>query len=929
MESASRKNRNKEVNKGGQEHDVNKFSGDRNFRFVYSNVDCLMNKREEFQVRYIQSDAGIDCDFIAFTEVLPKNNRYPINKAEIQIEGYEMFPGDFPGNMKRGTVLYVKEDLRAVEIDMGTRFQECVFVKVDLNSSEKLLIGCIYRSPSSDEDNVRELNQLIRLIGEKSREYKNIVLVGDFNFPNIDWNLCTGKDDMSDNFIEAVRDAFLYQVVEENTRSRVDQNPSLIDLILVNDENMIEEVKYAEPIGRSDHCVLDFIVKVNRWNTNQGKETFRYNYKKANFKDLKEALSIDWEICLGEKSCKEMTEEFMNILEEKMDTYIPKTRTNLRKGKVPLSKECVCSIRKKHRLWEKYMRNRTDENYRAYTKARNKLKGTLLRERKVREKDIAKSAKSNVKNFWKFINSKRKTKSGISELNENGQTAVTDREKADVLANFFSSVFTTEDTNSDNYRMENRCEEKSDDSPFTIVEVNKLLKDLDVTKSPGPDNFHPKVLHELADVIDRPLTIIFNKSFESGILPDIWKIGQITALFKKGDKKLASNYRPVSLTSVVCKTMEKLIRKKIVDHMKKYNLFSDKQFGFISGRSTVLQLLCVLEDWTKSLDEGGEIDVIFMDFMKAFDKVPHRRLIYKMKKYGLSDKICSWVNDFLSNRKQRVKVNGEFSTWKDVTSGIPQGSVLGPILFVLFINDLPEEVDSTVYLFADDTKIYRQVATTGDVSTLQNDIDNLFNWSSTWLLRFHPDKCKALHISNRSSSAGGVYTMNKYEGGSVTLEAITNEKDIGVTMDKRLQFEEHIHIQIKKANMMMGIIRRSFAHLDMETFCLLYKALVRPHLEYACSVWNPYKKKLIEELENVQRRATKLVPGLSNLPYEERLKKLDLPTLKFRRMRGDMIEVYKITSGKYDTSVCKDLFELNTTSSTRGHSKKFIKKGPS
>ena len=258
-----------------------------------------------------------------------------------------MFPGDFPGNMKRGTVLYVKEELKAVEIDMGIKFQEFVFVKVDLNSSERLLIGCIYRSPSSDEDNVQELNKLIRSIGDKSKEYSSIVLVGDFNFPNIDWNLCTGKDDMSNNFIEAVRDAFLYQIVEENTRSQVDQNPSLIDLILVNDENMVEEVKHSDPIGRSDHCVLDFTLKVNSWKANQGKETFRYNYKKANFKDLKEVLSIDWEDYLGGKSCKEMTEIFMNTLEEKMDDHIPKTRTNLRKGKVPLSRECVCSIKKK------------------------------------------------------------------------------------------------------------------------------------------------------------------------------------------------------------------------------------------------------------------------------------------------------------------------------------------------------------------------------------------------------------------------------------------------------------------------------------------------------------------------------------------------------------------------------------------------------
>ncbi|VDI46730.1 Hypothetical predicted protein [Mytilus galloprovincialis] len=189
------------------------------------------------------------------------------------------------------------------------------------------------------------------------------------------------------------------------------------------------------------------------------------------------------------------------------------------------------------------------------------------------------------------------------------------------LPNFFTSVFTKEDDEDETFLKDIKYDEPSSDEVFKPKEINKLLKNLNTSKSPGPDQVHPKVLYELADIIDIPLCIIFNSSFSSGIVPEGWKIGQITALFKKGDKKLASNYRPVSLTSIICKIMEKLIRKRIVDHMNKYGLFSDRQFGFIGGRSTGLQLLKVLDHWTEILDNGGSIDAIYTDFIKAFDKV--------------------------------------------------------------------------------------------------------------------------------------------------------------------------------------------------------------------------------------------------------------------------------------------------------------------
>jgi hypothetical protein len=305
-----------------------------------------------------------------------------------------------------------------------------------------------------------------------------------------------------------------------------------------------------------------------------------------------------------------------------------------------------------------------------------------------------------------------------------------------------------------------------------------------------------------------------------------------------------------------------------------------------------------------TLVNGGVVDAIYLDFAKAFDNVPYSRLLGKLRSYGINGNTLKWIEAFLKNRTQVVRVNGEDSFSAPVLSGIPQGSVLGPLLFVIYINDLPDNIRSDSFLFADDTKILRHITSADDGAILQRDLKSLEEWSKTWLLQFNADKCHILTLGKIEN----ITHTHRYELYGEELEHVFEETDLGVTIDHALNFEDHISKKVSKANSIVGLIRRSFAHLDGKLFKQLYTTFVRPHLEYAQAVRSPSSRKLINMLENVQKRATKLVDGFGTLEYEERLRRLELPTLVHRRAREDMIEVFKHFNS-YDQALIPCVFK--------------------
>jgi ribonuclease P/MRP protein subunit RPP40 len=606
-------------------------------------------------------------------------------------------------------------------------------------------------------------------------------------------------------------------------------------------------------------------------------------------------------------------------MNEGLKRFVPiKERREARKRKLPLEIRKQINIRNK--LWRRYKLTVRNEDWVNYKQRRNEVKSRIREWESELERERIAEFKGNERKFYGYVRNKQKVKSRIDFIKKsNDELTSSELETAERLNEFFKSVFVEEgDFAEDEVREVERT--------INLVEIQnedvmKKINNLKENKAQGPDQMSPKVIKECKEKLCPAFTILFNKSMEEEKLPKIWKAANVTPIFKGGDKTEAGNYRPVSLTSVPCKMMESIVVDKVKEHLKSIGVPRDIQHGFVSGRSCLTNLLTSLESWTKEVDEGYPVDVIYLDIAKAFDSVPHQRLKLKMKRYGLEGKVLGWLSDFLTERKMRVCVNGNESSWCSVTSSVPQGSVGGPMQFSLFLDDMADEIVNRIIQFADDTKLWRRMRNELDRESLQKDLEALSSWSERWKLKFNPKKCKVLHIGRGNEKFE--YTMRE-KGETVILGETTIEKDLGVMISNDLKVSEQCNKAAKKAMRILGMIKRSFKNLDEVSLKTLYCSFVRPHLEYCIQAWSPYLVKDITVLEKVQRRATKLVARLKNLPYEERLTRLNIYPLEQRRLRGDLIETYKILTGKEDVDA-SEFFQRAIKTDLRGHEWKLFR----
>ena len=444
------------------------------------------------------------------------------------------------------------------------------------------------------------------------------------------------------------------------------------------------------------------------------------------------------------------------------------------------------------------------------------------------ERKLASNIKHDRKSFFAYARSKSKSKNQAGVLKSGNMVMDTDSDIADCFNQYFSSVFTEEDLSNLPASPAPLFTDESvscSDISFDTNTVLKALSKLRPDKAMGLDGLSPRLLIEIKEQISYPLYLLFRKSLDESVIPDDWKQGLVTPIHKKGNRNSAENYRPVSLTSQICKIFESIIRDSIMHHLESNNMINDSQHGFRKGRSCLTNLLTFLDKVTGCIDTGKSVDVIFLDFAKAFDKVPHRRLLIKLKSHGITNKVLDWITEWLKCRIQRVGIRGVLSDWIEVLSGVPQGSVLGPILFLVYINDLDCGIKNWILKFADDTKLFGRISNTADSDELQEDLSKLVQWSSEWQMLFNVDKCNVMHISKKPA-------QREYQMNGRTLNVVQQEKDLGVLLSNNLKVSAQCQQACSKALRILGMINRTIVYRHTDILLKLYKSMVRPHLEY-------------------------------------------------------------------------------------------------
>ena len=504
------------------------------------------------------------------------------------------------------------------------------------------------------------------------------------------------------------------------------------------------------------------------------------------------------------------------------------------------------------------------------------------------------------KKFWSFVKSLKKDVFGINSLRENGILKTDTLDKANICNRQFESAFTRKSDT------EIPSKGTSPFSPMGEITVDpkgvlKLLNNLNIHKASGPDGLSARVLKECSSEISPMLALIYNESLAQGTVPDDWRQANVAPVFKKGEKYNAANYRPVLLTCICCKTLEHIIVSNINKHLAFESILADCQHGFRSQRSCETQLVQFYHDMVSNLDGARDrgqkqTDVIIMDFAKAFDKVPHRRLLYKLGYYGIRGSTHKWISSWLSERSQKVVLDGQASDPVPVLSGVPQGSVLGPVLFLIFINDLPDNIRSSVRLFADDCVLYRNIKSPIDCQILQDDLNSLSQWEIDWQMKFNVAKCHSMRVTRHLPDKQILidYTLHQQK-----LEQVQSAKYLGLTITDNLDWGQHVSEISCKATKTMGFLRRNLALAPRHTKEVAHKTLVRPQLEYAAPIWNPYHKLQIQEVEKVQRTAARWTcrRWRNTSSVGDMLDELEWPSLEASREQSSLTFFYKIHSG--------------------------------
>lgn len=899
-------------NPGPQEPSVNESFSCNTLSIYHLNIRSLRNKICDI-IHIVEEH-----DIVFFTE---SHLDFSVHSENIQLPGFDVPIRRDRNNAGGGLIVYFKNHLNfRRRADLELPDLESMWFELRTKRMNTL-INIVYRSERFCGPNFWELfDQTLKAALD---ECPNIIVLGDLN-----------KNFLS-NLPNIIKDIFtmngLSNLIVKPTNF-FGNTETLLDPILVTNSVPVLESDTIHTDRRiSDHDGT-YVVIDSGYNNNKSYLRKVWNYKRARYDLLRNKVAeADWFNLIERQTdvniaCKNFTDTLIEICNECIPSQSVLIREN---DKVWFNSDLRRAIRIRDRLRKKFLKNKTPNNQSRYKAQRNKVNN--MKKHAIEQfylsinETLSDLKTSNSKLYWKTIKMLLKGDNPSNNIPplcdplDTSNLVFDNNDKCDLLNQYFCSVTNIENRDKHLPDFDDRGREIISDVVIFEQDVLDVLSNLNPNKAVGPDSISNRMLIAVKNEIARPLCMLFNKSIRLSTFPSEWKLAHVIALYKKGDKSIVSNYRPVALLSCTSKILEKILYKFIFNHLFFNDLIYKYQSGFLPGFSTVHQLIELYHEILLSIDSSHKTCITFCDVSKAFDRVWIKGLLYKLECYGIKGKLLLWLKSYLDSRKQKVIIMDGKSSVGSLYAGVPQGSVLGPLLFLIYVNDLSDNMVGLCRLFADDTSIGHVAHDDATLMNMTNmDLENISKWSNDWLVKLNPDKTDIMVFSSNNRARDLVFTFS-----DSVIEPVNSHRHLGLVFSSDCKWTKHIDTLIDRTSKQLNILRKLKFKLSREFLERIYFTFIRPILEYACEVWDNCGVINTERIEKVQLEAARIVTGLTSYASKESLyKETGWDTLKSRREQKKLLLFYNIVQGhcpEYLTDLLPPLVSDNTPYNLRNN----------
>lgn len=875
------------------------YSNLETYQFMFLNIQRLLVSTKP-KIKMLYDLCTLNTLFICLAETWLHEG---ILDAEVYIPGFTIIRSDRQRE-GGGICLYVKNSA-SFEVCANYSGDSCSLLIVKLTNPSVIIIS-IYRPPHTNNfseyfDIIDRVNCYVDSLPTPTPQ---VIILGDFNFPEFKWDLPNYECRAVAPLLHLSDHLFITQQIKKPTRLN-----SVLDLVFMSDELISSYEVYDTII--SDHRLITVETSLPISHTYtvppaiRSKNSFEaLDFNKANWDNLRKSLSeTDWNTISTNHSTTDQFKSVLTLIADKCVTHVPRKREKSKKNsKYKRQRRVLMRKRAKLKKASPPPVNLSNK----LIDIEQKISDSHSAEKNSEEALAIAKIKSDPNYFFKYAKKHSVCKTEIGPL-LNKQSQSLTNEKSDMcklLIEHFNSVFTTPTPSKIIYDPVAffakptyvPVDQTLSDITITPAIVTEAIKELKLHSAAGPDGVPSSLLKECSRELSPVLVKLFRSSISSGEIPQLFKEAAIVPIFKSGDKTLASNYRPISLTSILIKVLERIVRKQVFNFLSSMGKLNDSQHGFRNGRSCLSALLNVFDDIMHLVSKDCAVDMIYLDFAKAFDKVDHGILLHKLRSSGIYGNLGVWFYNFLCNRTHHVRIPGGVSLPHPVISGVPQGTVLGPLLFLIMISDINSDIKhSCVTSFADDTKVYSCISNVNHCKELQSDLDLIYRWADTNNMFFNAQK---FHFISFSSPPTLINDHPSYlDPSNNIISPSSTVLDLGVYISSDCTFEAHINNIVKRCTQLSGWVMRTFKSRDNVTMLTLFKSLILSRLDYCSQLWSPHLVKHVNLIEKVQRNFTKHIRGMHELPYHERLSALKLYSLQRRRERYSIIYIWKIIEG--------------------------------